>query len=154
MGLIADRVERLRRGDEPTLICRVRSGWAVLGDEQFLPGYALVLADPVAADLNALVGEARAAFLADMAALGDAILAAPLGRPVLRVNYSIYGNLVPELHAHVAPRFADEPAEYATKPHWLYPPESRSSRPFDATRDAGLVATLGEHLRRSGVAFD
>ena len=97
MGLIADRVEAARRGENKSVVCRVRSGWAVMGDEQFLPGYALLLADPVVATLNDLAGDVRSQFLADVTALGDAVAAAPLGRPFLRVNYSVYCNLAPEL---------------------------------------------------------
>ena len=52
--LIHERVEAARAGTNPTVICRMPSGWAVLGDAQFLRGYSLLLADPVVADLNAL----------------------------------------------------------------------------------------------------
>jgi hypothetical protein len=47
MPMIADRVELARRGANDAVICRLRSGWAVIGDVQFLPGYCLLLADPV-----------------------------------------------------------------------------------------------------------
>ena len=50
------------------------SGWAVLGDQQFPPGYALLLPDPVVPSLNALPPAARARFLLDMSVLGDALL--------------------------------------------------------------------------------
>lgn len=53
MALIADRVELARRGTNDTVIGRLGSGWAVLGDVQFLPGYCLLLADPVVASLHA-----------------------------------------------------------------------------------------------------
>ena len=152
MGFIADRAALARAGDNPTLICRTRAGWAVMGDEQFLPGYALLLADPVVGGLNDLAGDARARFLLDMAALGDALAAAPLGRPFLRANYSVYCNLATELHAHVVPRFADEPQDLLTRPHWLYPDAVRAARPFDAARDALLQQFLRDRLRSAGVA--
>ena len=149
MGFIADRVELCRRGENPAAVCRLESGWAVLGDEQFLPGYALLLADPVVGGVNDLAGDARARFLLDMTALGDALAAAPLGRPFLRINYSIYCNLATELHAHVVPRFADEPLDLLTRPHWFYGDAARAARPFDAERDAPLQAFLRDHLRAS-----
>ena len=37
-----------------------------------------------------------------------------------RINYEILGNLDPELHAHVFPRFAHEPDEQRLKPVWFY----------------------------------
>ena len=154
MALIAERVEQARRGENPSVICRTRGGWAVMGDEQFLPGYALLLADPVVGGVNDLTGESRTRFLENMAALGDAVAAAPLGRPFLRVNYSIYCNLEPELHAHVVPRFADEPADLIKRPHWFYPQADRAARPFDAERDAVLQEFLRDRLRAAGVAVD
>ena len=79
----------------------------MLGERQVLPGYCLLLPDPVVPTLNALQGAERAAFLADMAALGDAVLAVT---HAVRINYAIFGNLDPALHAHVIPRYHDEPA--------------------------------------------
>jgi hypothetical protein len=52
--LIHQRVEAAPAGTNPTVICRMPSGWAVLCDMQFLRGYSILLADPVARDLNAL----------------------------------------------------------------------------------------------------
>lgn len=44
--LIHRRVAAAQDGKNPTVICRVPSGWAVLSDTQFLRGYALLLPDP------------------------------------------------------------------------------------------------------------
>ena len=74
MPMISDRVELARRGANDAVICRLPSGWAVVGDVQFLPGYCLLLADPVVASLNDLNDARRAEFLRDMARLGDALL--------------------------------------------------------------------------------
>jgi diadenosine tetraphosphate (Ap4A) HIT family hydrolase len=111
------RVDALRAGNDPTFVARLASGWAVLGERQVLPGYCLLLPDPVVPALNALTGAERAAFLADMAALGDAVLAAT---HAARINYAIFGNQDPALHAHVIPRYHDEPAPYATAQPWAY----------------------------------
>jgi diadenosine tetraphosphate (Ap4A) HIT family hydrolase len=111
------RVDALRAGSDPTFVARLASGWAVLGERQVLPGYCLLLPDPVVPTLNALAGEAREAFLADMAALGDAVLAVT---GAVRINYAIFGNLDPALHAHVIPRYQDEPASRRTAQPWAY----------------------------------
>jgi hypothetical protein len=42
----ADRVDAAERGENPTVLRRMRSGFAVIGDSQFLPGYCLLLASP------------------------------------------------------------------------------------------------------------
>jgi diadenosine tetraphosphate (Ap4A) HIT family hydrolase/catechol 2,3-dioxygenase-like lactoylglutathione lyase family enzyme len=112
---IQRRVERLRAGDDGGVIARLPSGWAVMGDPQVIDGYCLLLPDPVVPHLNALpVGE-REQFLADMARLGDAVLAVT---GALRINYAIFGNLEPALHAHVFPRRAHEPEALRTAHPW------------------------------------
>ena len=117
MPLITERVRLASEGKHPGLICRMASGWAVMGDVQVVPGYCLLLPDPVVPQLNALTPEARAAFLQDMASLGDAVLQVT---GAARINYEILGNLEPELHAHVFPRFVDEPEDLRTRPIWFY----------------------------------
>jgi diadenosine tetraphosphate (Ap4A) HIT family hydrolase len=117
MGSITERVARARAGTDETLVCRLASGWVVLGDPQVLRGYCLLLPDPVVPSLNDLSGEERAAYLGDMARVGDAVLAVT---GAWRINYEILGNVDPELHAHVFPRFADEPDERRRAPVWFY----------------------------------
>lgn len=89
----------------------------VAGDVQFLPGYCLLLPDPVVASLNELDTEARTAYLLDMARLGDAVLQAT---GAVRMNYEILGNSEPELHCHLFPRYASEPDDKRRMPVWFY----------------------------------
>ena len=117
MPLITERVALARNGANDKVICRMASGWAVMGDVQFLPGYCLLLPDPVVASLNDLDTEARTAYLMDMAHLGDAVLQAT---GALRMNYEILGNSEPELHCHLFPRYASEPDDKRTMPAWFY----------------------------------
>jgi diadenosine tetraphosphate (Ap4A) HIT family hydrolase len=131
------RVAEAQQGRNPALVARMASGWAVMSDTQVTKGYCLLLPDPVVKDLNELKDEARAQFLADMAVLGDAVLAAT---GAMRINYEILGNLDPALHAHVIPRFADEPGELRTKPIWFYDMESAPR--FDPESDKGLVESI------------
>lgn len=140
------RVDALRAGNDPTFIARLASGWAVMGLRQVLPGYCLLLADPVVPSLNALAEPERAQFLADMAALGDAVLRVTRA---LRINYAIFGNLEPALHAHVIPRYHDEPAQYATTHPWAY--DWNAAPAFDAGEHGELRdrihAALGSAVR-------
>jgi hypothetical protein len=53
-NLIHERVEAARAGTNPTVVCRVPSGWVVLGDNQLVRGYCIPLSDPVVPDLNSL----------------------------------------------------------------------------------------------------
>ena len=111
------QVEAARQGELARVIARLPSGWAVIGDPQITRGYCLLLPDPVVPDLNALTGDARRQFLDDMAALGDAVLAATDAE---RINYEILGNVEPALHAHVIPRHAAEDPERRGTPVWLH----------------------------------
>lgn len=87
--IIDERVALARCGENTTVIARMTSGWAVLGDYQFFRGYTLLLPDPVVPSLNDLSPVRRSQFLLDMVAIGDALLAVT---GALRINYeSPYG---------------------------------------------------------------
>ena len=135
------RVAACRAGTDPTLITRMPSGWAVMGDPQVLRGYCLLLPDPVVPHLNEMAPEAQSAFLADMARLGQAVLVLT---GAVRINYAIFGNVEPALHAHVMPRFVDEPEAMRTANPWGY--DWAAARRFDAGRDGALLAALRERL--------
>ena len=115
--LIHRRVEAARAGDNPFVVTRVGSGWVVMGDVQPVPGYALLLPDPVVPTLNDLAPGDRSAFLADMVRLGDALLAAT---DAARINYDILGNSEPALHAHVFARYTWEPEDLRAGPVFAY----------------------------------
>jgi diadenosine tetraphosphate (Ap4A) HIT family hydrolase len=118
----AERLTALAEGKDPMLIMRMRSGFAVMSNHQFLRGYCLLLHYPEVGSLNDLNLEARASFLHDMALLGDAVQRTT---DCKRLNYSIYGNKDPFLHAHVFPRYDDEPEDYREMPPFSYPEETR-----------------------------
>ena len=144
--LIHQRVAEANAGTNPKVIARMKSGWAVLGDAQFLRGYCLLLPDPVVAHLNDLNGETRQQFLDDMAALGDAVLAVT---GAVRINYEMLGNLEPALHAHVFPRYADEPENLRTKAVWLYPQSAWEETAFGIERDQAVMEAIRARLNES-----
>jgi diadenosine tetraphosphate (Ap4A) HIT family hydrolase len=113
--VIHGMVERCRAQDYPAAVARLISGWVVMGERQVLTGYCLLLPDPVVPHLNALPPALRAQFLSDMAMVGDALLAVTAG---LRINYAIFGNVDPALHAHIFPRLATEPDATRTAQPW------------------------------------
>lgn len=113
--VIHDMVDRCRAGTYPAAVAKLRSGWVVMGERQVLTGYCLLLADPVAPHLNKLAPDLRAQFLSDMALVGDALLAVTAG---LRINYALFGNVDPALHAHIFPRHPTEPEATRTLQPW------------------------------------
>ena len=141
--LIHERVEQARAGTNPTVIARLRSGWAVLGDHQFFRGYSLLLPDPVVAHLTDLEEPARTQYLADMAAIGDALLTVT---GAWRINYEILGNHDEALHAHLFPRYLEEPDDYRTGPVWRYTGTQRRQVPFEPIEHADLIAALRTEL--------
>ena len=112
-----------------------------MGDPQVLRGYCLLLPDPVVPHLNALPTDGQAAFLADLARLGQAVLEVT---GAVRINYAMFGNLEPALHAHVHPRFADEPESLRTAHPWAY--DWTAARRFDPALDGALLAALRARL--------
>jgi diadenosine tetraphosphate (Ap4A) HIT family hydrolase len=118
-----DPVEAARAGTNPTVLHRLPSGWAVLGDVQRLPGYCLLLHDGSADHLHDLAPDEATRFLRDMALLGRAVAQAStaLDPAFLRVNYAILGNAYGRLHAHVQARYSWEEPERRSLPVWNYP---------------------------------
>ncbi|VVP94222.1 hypothetical protein PS918_03544 [Pseudomonas fluorescens] len=144
MPLISQRVELARNGANDKVICRMASGWAVMGDVQFLPGYCLLLPDPVVPSLNDLDADARAIYLLDMARLGDAVLQAT---GALRMNYEILGNSEPELHCHIFPRYATEPEEKRKMPVWFY--DWKTATPYTEEAHGDLRHSIARLLQAS-----
>jgi diadenosine tetraphosphate (Ap4A) HIT family hydrolase len=118
-----DRIGSAERGENPTVFARMRSGFAVIGDSQLLPGYCLLLASHQVNHLTDLPLAERTVYLQDMSLLGEAIM--QVCRP-LRMNYEILGNYDHYLHAHVFPRYDWEPTERRESPVWLYPDTVRA----------------------------
>lgn len=107
MGVIAERVERIRASGDAQLVAQLASGYAILNDRQpgAIPGCCVLLPARVVPSVNDLDAQERAVFMADLLGLGDAVLAATGAE---RINYLILCNQAPELHGHVIPRFAGE----------------------------------------------
>ena len=143
--LIHRRVETARAGTNPTVVCRVSSGWVVLGDIQFLRGYSLLLPDPVVPDLNALTKQQRLNYLYEMSILGDALLEVT---DAYRINYDILCNTEPALHAHVCPRYLTEPEELRQGPPWGYQTRQLNQVPFDYERDKELMGQLAAAIHQ------
>lgn len=141
--LIHQRVELAHAGKNPAVICRLPSGWAVLSDTQVLPGYTILLSDPVVLDLNALSVEERVTYLRDMSLIGDALLEVT---GAVLINYEILGNSERALHAHIIPRYANEPDEQRRRPIWLS--DVSQAPKFDPEHDRELLDTLARAIQK------
>ncbi|MEW2610715.1 diadenosine tetraphosphate hydrolase [Streptomyces sp. NPDC047880] len=147
-----DRIGSALRGENPAVMRRLDSGFAAIGDVQFLPGYSVLLTDdPAVQRLSELPRSARLAFLADMDRLGEAVERAcrRVETGFRRVNLEILGNTDGFLHAHVWPRYVWEPEELVRLPVWLYPREMwREERYALGPAHDRLRGAIGEELDR------
>ena len=138
----SERLQELSEGKNPRLVLKMRSGFAVMGDNQFLPGYCLLLAFPQVEQLIELPEKQRHAFLEDMSLLGEAIDRVTESK---RINFAMYGNVDPFLHAHVWPRYEWEVPEYATLPPLSIPEEIRLHE--DTVWDPAVHGNLQNQIR-------
>lgn len=146
--LIHKRVQAARQGKNPTVICRVHSGWVVMGDVQFLPGYCLLLSDPVAPDLNALSPEQRKTYLYETTIIGDALMVIT---DAYRINYETLGNSEAALHTHIFPRYLHEPDKYRKMPAWFY--DWKNAPRFDPDKHKPLMNQIHAYLKSQRITI-
>ncbi|MFP1624409.1 HIT family protein [Streptomyces sp. 5K101] len=117
-----DRIGSAERGENPTVLAGMRTGWAVMGDTQHLRGYCLLLYAGKANHLTDLPRDERARFLLDLSLLGEAVEQAcrKHDKGFRRLNYEVLGNSWEHLHGHVHPRYHWEPEEFRHGPVWRY----------------------------------
>lgn len=147
-NLIEQRVELARRGENRFVICRMKSGWLVIGDVQPLPGYCVLLADPVVESINALDQAQRTQYSLDAIRAGDAVLALT---DAYRINYETLGNSEPALHTHVIPRYRTEPDERRRRTAWAAY-DWATARRFDPAQDGPFVERMRRYLNASAPA--
>ena len=141
-NLIAERVKLARAGKNPYVICRMDSGWLVIGDVQPLPGYCLLLADPVVESLNALSEPLRVRYALDVGRIGDCLLKVT---NAFRINYETWGNSEPALHTHIMPRYLSEPEDKRRRPACMgY--EWAAARPFNIGADGPFIDAMRSAL--------
>jgi diadenosine tetraphosphate (Ap4A) HIT family hydrolase len=66
----------------------------------------------------------------------------------VRINYAIFGNVEPALHAHVIPRYRSEPEAMQTAHPWMY--DWNAAPAFDAATAAPLMQSLRAELSQLG----
>jgi diadenosine tetraphosphate (Ap4A) HIT family hydrolase len=139
------------RGENPKVMARMRSGFAVIGDTQHLPGYSLLLTDDLSADHPTdLRWGPRRQFFFDLALLGEAVMTAGRERGVHRINYEVLGNSWNHLHGHVHPRYEWEAPDKVVGPVWRYPKEVREAAEYayDDSKHGELRAAITAELER------
>ena len=151
---IHQKVEIMRRGEDPFVLAKLPSGWVCLAESQpmapfGLPGaYCVLFSDPVVSDLNALSLEKRAQWGIDLAKVGDALIKVC---GAVRANYEIWGNQDPALHAHITPRFSSETeARRMLPPRQAYDWNAGVKVDFSSVEVQNLVGKLKTELTARG----
>jgi diadenosine tetraphosphate (Ap4A) HIT family hydrolase len=78
-----------------------------------------------------------------MSIVGDALLEVT---GALLINYEILGNTDRALHAHIVPRYADEPDEKRRRPIWFS--DWNAAPKFDRDRDGDLMQKLANAIKK------
>ena len=80
---------------------------AYLHDDQFFPGWVLLVLKAHATELFELDAAARARMMDEVSRVAAALKSVFAPR---KINYECLGNQVPHIHWHVIPRLPDDPA--------------------------------------------
>jgi diadenosine tetraphosphate (Ap4A) HIT family hydrolase len=117
-------------------LCRV-----ILVDDADYPGFCRVILNRHVAEMTDLDGLERARLMTVVFAVEAAL------REVLRptkINLASLGNMVPHVHWHVIPRFADD--RHFPEAIWAAPKRPGSARRLDSGLRPGLLEALARHL--------
>ena len=112
---------------------------AFLHEDQFFPGWTLVIMKRHAVELYELDREERAALIEAVTEVARALAAV---YDAVKMNYELLGNLLPHIHWHLVPRRADDPIP--RQPVWMLPHEPRRLPPAEQRAStAAIRARLG-----------
>ncbi|MBI3635026.1 MAG: HIT family protein [Candidatus Rokubacteria bacterium] len=109
---------------------------AYLHDDQFFPGWTVVVLKRHASELFQLERGERAQLMEEVSATAAAV-ASVFG--AVKMNYALLGNQLPHIHWHLIPRLAADPAP--KEPVWTVPLVAR--RPDDGERTAAIARIRG-----------
>lgn len=115
---ICNRIELIKKGENPWFVTELETGYVVLGDNQYYRGLTFFLAKEHKNELHELDRETRNTFLSEMADVADAMHKA--FKPS-KINYELLGNRDNHLHWWLVPRHADDPNP--KMPIWVMPKE-------------------------------
>ena len=94
-------------------IADLESSRVFLHEDQFFPGYVLLVLRRHATELYELSAAERRTLIEEVSRVAEAL--SRVFRPV-KMNYELLGNQVPHVHWHLVPRLATDPEPHA--PIW------------------------------------
>jgi len=121
-------------------IAELSEGTLYLHTDQFFPGWSVLVLRRHATELFDLARDERGRLIEDVTHAARALKEAFDAR---KVNYALFGNLVPHIHWHLIPRLAGDPAP--REPVFAVPHDAIELRPDDR---AERIARIRDRLRR------
>lgn len=101
MCLICDRIEMIKKGENPYFVKELETGYAVIGGHQYFKGFTLFLCKTHKTELFRLDREFKMKFLEEMSLVAQAASAAFCSD---KMNYELLGMGDAHLHWHLYPR--------------------------------------------------
>lgn len=141
--MICERIDLIKKGENPYFVKELETGYVVIGDCQRIRGYSLFLCKKHATELHFLEPEYRARFLHEMSIVAEAVYHA---FDAEKLNYELLGTgRGVHMHWHIFPRRAgDTPAP---GPVWQLGSELNAKEYYpDAEELEGLKARLSAEL--------
>ncbi len=124
MCLICDRIEMIKNGENPYFVKELKTGYAVIGDNQHFYGYTLFLyKDHKYTELYQMDMDERLEFMKEMTLVAQAAANA-FGCD--KMNYELLGMGDAHLHWHLYPRRDGDIGDHGNHgrgPVWWYPME-------------------------------
>ena len=120
-------------------IAELATSVAYLGDDQFFPGWCVLVLRRHATELWQLAPAERGALMDEVTRVAQALAVA---FDAVKMNYELLGNQIGHIHWHLVPRRADDPAP--RMPTWTVEHAPRRLPPAEmAERVARIRARLG-----------
>jgi diadenosine tetraphosphate (Ap4A) HIT family hydrolase len=107
---------------------------AYLFDDQFFPGWTVLVLKRHATEIFQLSAEERSRLFEEISAVAQALM--DVFRPI-KINYELLGNQLPHIHWHVIPRLTNDPAP--RDPVWTVGHERQTLTPTDLAERVVLV---------------
>ena len=119
-------------------IAELGTSVAYLADDQFFPGWCVLVLKRHATELWQLAPAERATLMDEVTRVAQALAAA---FDAVKMNYELLGNQVAHIHWHLIPRRADDPAPRA--PAWTV---EHAPRRLSAAETAERIARIRTQL--------
>ena len=148
MCLICQRIDLIKKGENPYFVKELETGYLVIGDHQYFAGYSLFLAKEHVTELHHLEKETRIRFLEEMSLVQEAVAKAFAAE---KMNVELLGNGDAHLHWHLFPRRRGDMNGHGLKgrgPVWWVPFEEMTAETCQANPDEikQLVKRLSSEL--------